>query len=225
MFNNLSNFKISNERIYMLEKKEFLEEPIRAHRCQLIDSDLEQRKKLEKYFELMKSTSFDLKNSSTYGDSLQSSSYIAIDNVEIQIKCESKAKTTIHQMTSLKNSQYTISVLEWRKIRQSFPVSPFAANMNANQISNHQTAAKITIPKMQLEPTADSDSMVSISLANTSYDDTTINETKKPMCNGTATEHLMNPPKIKVEKNISSLTANDVSIASSNINDLKEECK
>lgn len=197
----------------MLDKKEFLEEPIRAHRCQLIDSDPEQRKKLEKYFELMKSTSFDLKNNSTYGDSLQSS-YIAIDNVEIQIKCLSKAKTTIHQMTSLKNSHYTISVLEWRKIRQSFPVSPFS--INTNQTNSHgMSQAKITIPKLQLEP-SDSDSMVSISLANTSYDDTTMNETKKPMSNGT-TEHLMVPEKTNMGKNISSLTANDVSIASSNI--------
>ncbi len=199
-------FKISNERIFKLDKKEFLEEPIRAHRCQLIDSDHEQRKKLEKYFELIKSSSFD----SNCLDSL-SSSYIAMDNVEIQIRCVSKAHTTVHQMTSLKNTQYTISVLEWRKIRQSFPGSPFQCI--ANQTNSHPLAqAKITVPKMQLEP-QESDSMVNISLANTTYD-TTMNDTRKP-----------NVPKIHVEKNLSTLNANDVSIASSNINNLNAECK
>jgi len=49
--------QVSPNRLFRLEKKEFLEEAVYAHRCQLIE-EAEQRVKFEKYLNLMKSDSF-----------------------------------------------------------------------------------------------------------------------------------------------------------------------
>lgn len=136
--------QISMDRIFKIEKKEFLDEPIYTSRCQLVD-DEQQRAKFEKYLDLIKGSISPLpkENSSSQQDHLNSS-HIAMENIEIQIICLSKQLTQISPMSTLQNDQYTINVVEIKRIKTSFPVSPFTNIANGSKVvSKLRTNASI----------------------------------------------------------------------------------
>jgi hypothetical protein len=120
--------QVAFDRIFKLDKKEYFEEPIYAHRCQLVD-DVQQRAKFEKYLELLKGSIHPAKEIASSFNSEQNSlnsSHIAMENIEIQVVCMSKTCSVFNQMTSLQNYQYTINVVDFKRLRTSFPVSPFS---------------------------------------------------------------------------------------------------
>lgn len=106
--------------------------------------DLQQRAKFEKYLDLLKGSIHPEKevhysSSATTTTSITTdyhslninSSHIAMENIEIQVMCVSKAMTLLNQMTALQNDQYTIKIVDYKRLRTSFPVSPFSNISNS----------------------------------------------------------------------------------------------
>lgn len=133
--------QVANDRIFKLQEKQFIDEPTYAHRCQLVD-EFQQRAKFEKYLDLLKGsvqtnfqTSKDFNSSAEHQQNNENlnSSHISMENIEIQITCLSKTCSQLNQMTNLQNDQYTISVVDFKRIRQTLPVSPFTNIGNTNK--------------------------------------------------------------------------------------------
>lgn len=211
-------FKVTVDRLFRIEKKEFLDEPISVHRCQLIEGAAE-RNNFEKYLNLIKSDSFSAAKNTSQHDNSLNSSHIAMENIEIKIRILSKAQTNLQPMTYLKNTQYTIDVLDFKRIRTSFPVSPFQ-NIGNQSI---RTSQKLLAPRKII----DQESMVSLSLTNSTFN-LTVEETRKHILMfNDSTERMLcaqNQPRMALKKDFANLSPNDVfSVASSNIKHLNSE--
>ena len=224
--------QVKNERVYQLDNKSFLNEPIYAHRCQLLDSS-QQRDKFEKYLDLLKSdinsTGLGVKSGK---DESFNSSHISMENIEIQIVCLNKKRTELNQLTSLKNNQYTVNVVDFKRLRQTFPNSPFQNLVNQQSLGqNLLKPRQITLDTQQttttttvVTRTTSVDSMVSLSLTNSSMG-TTVYEKKNATFDET-TENILssNQPRTALSKDFNSVSSNDVfSYASSNIKNLNTE--
>ena len=121
------NFKgnllsVGFDRVFKLELEEFLNEPTYVHRCKLVDDPI-QRDTLEKYLDLLKSSptkneKYDLDGNCDSDDSLNSS-HISIDTIEIDIDCLAKELTQIAPDNELFNIQYTIKVVDYKRIKSN----------------------------------------------------------------------------------------------------------
>ena len=118
---------MTNDRVYQLTYPAFLHEPATVNRCQLVD-DVEQKNKFEKYQSLINVPQTPLTppaaENSQGGGGDPNSSYISLDNIEIQIKCVERRKTPLNQMTKIENQQYVVEIVDMRRIKCSFPQSP-----------------------------------------------------------------------------------------------------
>jgi len=128
-----------------------------------------------------------------------------MENIEILIEIRTKTQTPLQPLTSLKNTQYTIDVLDFKRIRTSFPSSPFQ-NI-ANQ--SIKTSQRLLDPK--LIASSQQDSMVSLSLTSSLV----FNDTAENMlCSGNAARIALKPE----------YSPTDVfSVASSNIKNLNSQ--
>jgi len=116
-----------------------------------------------------------------------------MENIEILIEIRTKTQTPLQPLTSLKNTQYTIDVLDFKRIRTSFPSSPFQ-NI-ANQ--SIKTSQRLLDPK--LIASSQQDSMVSLSLTSSLV----FNDTAENMlCSGNAARIALKP-----ESNIKNLNS------------------
>jgi hypothetical protein len=109
--------------LYKLENEEFLNEPTYVHRCQLVDDQV-QRETLQKYLDLIKSgpsknDSDDMDDGYDRDENLNTS-HILIENIEIDINCLSKELTKINPKYDLMSYQYTIKVVDFKRIKSGF---------------------------------------------------------------------------------------------------------
>ena len=115
-----STLTVGTERLYKLEAEEFLNEPTYVHRCQLID-DTVQRDILQKYIDLIKNIatkndSDEIDDEFDKDDSLNSS-LISLENIEIDVHCSRKELTKINPKFEQTNYQYTVSVVDFKRIK------------------------------------------------------------------------------------------------------------
>lgn len=216
--------QVTNDRVFKIENINFLTEPVYAHRGKLIE-DSEQRLNFEKYLDLLKTDMIlptPLSMKTTQNENLNSS-HIAMENIEIEIICLNSSLTPLNQMTNLRSNHYTIKIVDYRRIRQTFPISPF---QNISNQSMKTTQQKISLKTKHMTHLQVQDSMVSLSLTNSSFG-TTLDETKNPpsfMLNDT-TENILcaeSQPRLMLKKDIRSLSPNDVYSVASNIKNLNE---
>ena len=111
------------QRVYKLDVPEFLNEPTYVHRCKLVDDPV-QRETLEKYLDLLKSSPSkndrDANEDNFDRDDSLNSSHISIDNIEIDIDCVSKDLVEMRPANSVSNFQYTIKVIDYKRIKSGY---------------------------------------------------------------------------------------------------------
>ena len=216
--------QVTNDRVFKIENINFLTEPVYAHRGKLIE-DSEQRLNFEKYLDLLKTDMLlptPLSMKTTQNENLNSS-HIAMENIEIEIICLSSSLTPLTQMTVLRSNHYTIKIVDYRRIRQTFPISPF---QNISNQSMKTTQQKISLKTKHIT-NLQQDSMVSLSLTSSSFG-TTLDDTKNPpsfMLNDTAENILCadgGQPRLMLKKDIRNLSTNEVYSVASNIKNLNE---
>jgi hypothetical protein len=115
------------DRLFKLEKEEFLNEPTYVHRCQLVDEH-GQRGSFEKYLDLLKCNT-SLNDNDEVNDS---KSHISIDNIEITIACIKREMTPLMIKYSPENYQYTVRVNDYKRISPAPP-------LNASKLANNSS--------------------------------------------------------------------------------------
>ena len=125
------------DRLFKLEKEEFLNEPTYVHRCQLVDEQ-GQRDSFEKYLDLLKSNT-SLNDSDEINES---KSHISIDNIEINIACIKREMTPLKIKYNPENYQYTVRVNDYKRIKPALNTSKLAdrSSLQPNRDSSYNSS-------------------------------------------------------------------------------------